>query len=268
MKITYLSPLSCGNAIRLVVQPTLGEKRWRVLRKEVDDFSGQDDPSAFVVHDGGESFLTDSRLIVNGVAYFYVAYGLDAAGVWWGSGVRSAVPQATFTDLGIDVQEIVRERIEVTLASMIERSMVVVSQPSIPVMSIPFYTQGGALPVVTVLYGGGSSVVRGVGELMSDDDDLGWVTAVTLEISLWTLNAQERNALRRALETAIAANLGVFEDQGIMLPEVQAVQDMEDTQSMNAPIYQTVIRFGCQVATAVTDEYGVISDVISTILEE
>lgn len=277
MQFNLVNQISCGNAVRFIVSATVNEARWRLLRKEAGTgvtFTGQDDPAAFLVHDGGERFLTDSRLLVNDIPYIYALYGLVDS-VWGDPVLTTVTPSATFDDLSLDVQEIVRERIEVTLHSMIQRAQITLSKSAVPVMSIPFYTQGGDFPVVTVLYGNGSSTVRGLGEQLSQDESdgsdwigsQGWLSSVTLEISAWSLNAHERNILRKALEAVIAANLGVLEEQGLNMIEVQSIQDTEDTQSMNAPIYQTTLRLSCQVAVAVSDGYGSFVDVTANRIE-
>lgn len=273
MKFNLLQPISCGNAVRLVVQPTGNETRWRLLRKETNVFTGHDDPAAFVVHDGASRFLTDARLLVNGVAYHYALYGY-AAGSWGVPVMASVVPEALFEDASVDPQELVRERVDVTLHSMIQRGLVQLSRSNVAVMSIPFYTQGGELPVVTVLYGNGSATGHALGEQMSTDEfdgsdfigTQGWHESISLEVSAWSLNAQERNTIRKALQAVIAANLGIFAESGLMNFEVQSVQDTEDTQSMNAPIYQTVIRVGCQAVCAVTEVDGSFTSVSTTSL--
>lgn len=260
MKFNLIQSVSCGNAVRLVVQPTAGETRWRILRKETNDFTGQADLAAFLVHDGTDRFLTDARLLVNGVIYHYALYGY-AMGVWGAPVISVATPNATFEDLSIDAQELVRERVDVTLHSMIQRRQIAISKTTVPVMSIPFYQQGMDLPVVTVLFGGGSATGHALGEQVSGEYEdggvwqiaQGWLENITLEISVWSLNATERNTLRRALEAVIAANLGILEEQGLNMLEVNSVQDTEDFQSMNTPIYQTVIRLGCQVSTSVSE---------------
>lgn len=257
----------------MVVEAPAGVGKWRVLRNETGVFSGALDPSAFLVHDGDERFLTDYRFLVNGVVYFYAVYGLVSVGVWSPPVIGSATPQALFEDLSIDAQEVVRDRLEVALQSLIQRGRLAITKPTVPVMSIPFYSQGGDLPVVTVLYASGASVVHGVGEKLSQNstdgvtwvDAQGWHESVSLEISAWSFNAQERNVLRRALEASIAVNLDIFSDAGLNMPEVQSVQDTEDTQSMNAPVYQTVIRFNCQVIVAVSEVDGVINTVFADI---
>ena len=276
MRFIFTEPLSCGNAVRFILAPTANDARWRLLRKEAGvgvTFSGQDDPAAFVAYDGAERFLTDARLLINGVSYVYALYGLT--GIVWGDPVYTTVtPGATFEDMSLDVQELVRERIDVTLHSMIARSQIVLSKSTVPVMSIPFYTQGGEFPVVTVLYGSGSSSTRGLGEMLSQDESdgtswvgsQGWHSSVTLEISAWSLNAEERNTLRKALQAAIAANLYVLEEAGLNMVEVQSVQDTEDTQSMNAPVYQTTLRLSCQSVVAVTEVDGFVVDVSANVL--
>lgn len=270
MKINLIQPISCGNAVRLVVNPTVGETRWRLLRKESPDITSPDDPSAFVVHDGAERFLTDARLLVNGVTYHYALYGWDGT-QWLSPATGFVTPQSLFTDPTIDAQELVRERIDVTLHAMMARGLVALSKPSVPVMSIPFYQQGTDLPVVTVLFGGGSPAAHALGNMVGSDEFdgtefvgmSGWHQSVSLEISAWSLNAQERNALRVALTACVTANLDIFESLGLSLVELQSVQDSEDFQSMNVPVYQTVLRLGCQVVVAVTDvESGFAGDIL------
>lgn len=279
MKFNSLQSLGCGNAIRIIVESTAGESRWRVLRKESNDFSGANDPAAFLVHDGAERFLTDARLLVNGVTYFYAIFG-RIADSWSLPVVRSIAPVATFDDASVDVQELVRERLDLTLNSMIARGKLPLTKPTLSVMSIPFYTQGGEFPVVTVLFGGSSPVVRSLGDVVGSDVFIdggitelqGWLSSVSVEVTAWSLNAEERNILRKAIEAAVASNLHVFDDLGLQMFEVQSVQDSEDTQSMNAPVYQTTLRLGCTAVTATTDEFGIIATVevggVSTVLPD
>jgi len=272
MMIDLIQPIGCGNAVRLIVRPEHDVVRWRVLRKESNSFLGHDDPSAFLVYDGAEIFLTDARHLVNGVLYFYAVYGCADDGVWESApAIGSATPNATFDDISPDAQELVREKVEATLNGMVQRGHLALGVASVPVMSIPFYTQGGSLPVVTVIFASGSSSARAIGEIVGDDvfDDptwfgtQGWIENVTLEISAWSLNASERNILRRGIQASIAANLEVFESLGLHTVEVQGVSDSEDT-SMNAPIYQTMMRLNCQVVVAVSDEDGFINSVVAT----
>ena len=269
MKFNLIQPIECGNAVRLVVQSTAGEARWRVLRKEANTFTAYNDPAAYVVHDGNERFLTDARLLVNGAPYFYALYGYDGT-AWLAPVIATVTPQSTFaTDAILDAQEIVRERVDVTLHSMISRGLVALSKTTVPVMSIPFYQQGTDLPVVTVLFGGATPATHGIGNDMATEAKAGdqwvgyqgWHQIVNLDITAWSLNAQERNALRVALETVIAANLDIFDSLGLNLIDVQNVQDSEDFQSMNVPIYQTVLRIGCQIVVAVTEAGGSLGDI-------
>jgi hypothetical protein len=181
------------------------------------------------------------------------------------SEVQSATPALDFEDQSVDAQEIVRERLDLALNNMILSGRLQLTMPSIPVLSIPFYSQDTQLPVVTVLFGGGSSVTHGLGELVGVETDVsssvGWLQSVSLDISVWSLNADERNTLRRGLLAAVAANLDVFSEAGLNMPEVQSVSDTEDFQSMNAPVYQTQMRFGCQVTVSVSDGFDLFAGV-------
>jgi hypothetical protein len=270
MKFNLIQPVGCGNAVRIIVEQTHGEQTWRVLRKESVEFAGPNDPAAFLVYEGPDRNITDARMLVNGVTYYYALYGYINGGLSSLVAIHDVVPNATFDDLSVDAQEIIRDRLDTTLNSMILRGKLAISKSSIAVTSIPFYSQGSELPVVTVLFSGGSSSIRGMGDLIAQNDFVGdacidsqgWLSAVSLDVTAWSLNAAERNSLRRGLEAALAANLSVFDDLGLQMLEVNSVQDMEDMQSMNVPVYQTIFRLGCTVAVAVTDEYSLITDVL------
>ena len=269
MRIQYINPVSCGNAIKLIVQPTVGEVSWKILRKETNDFTGQDDPAAYLVYEGNYGTHTDCRMLVNGVAYFYKVYGQSSTGAWSESTSATATPNATFVDNSTDAQEFVRERIDDALVSMIARGLLSISRPVVPVQSIPFYTQGTEFPVVTVLYSNGASADRAAGdEVSSGDGGLvsfdGWYCRVSLEVSVWSLNAQERNVLRKAVQTAIATNLALFGEYGLDLFEVHSIADEEDVSSMNAPIYKTLFHIVCQVLISTADQYSAISSVTVT----
>lgn len=260
MKLIHSQALSCGNATRLTIRPTRGESRWRVLRKGANEFSGWDDPSAMLISDASELQVTDAFALTNGVTYWYAIYGF-LNGVWDSEPVAVGLaPEASFSDETPDAQEMVRSRLDATLNAMIARGALPVGTPQLQVLSIPFYTQGGNLPVVTVLYEGGGQTERAIGDQIDPgayDLDAswvgqqGWIQSVRLSITAWSLNAQERNVLRRGIGAAIAANLTLLEDLGLMMFEVQSVQDVEDTQSMNAPVYQTTYMVGCQVISSV-----------------
>lgn len=276
MQILMLNTPSCGNAVKLVLAPTAGETRWRVLRKESPTFSGRDDPAAFLVHEGSERYLTDSRMLVNGVAYHYCVFGEALPGVWAASAVMAATPSMGFDDGSVDAQEVVRDRLDVTLNNMIQAGRLPLSVQSIPVLSIPFYSQDTPMPVVTVLFGGGSPVAHGLGDQLGSGEGFdgafesmsGWLQSVSLDVAIWSLNAAERNAMRRGVQAAVAANLGVFGAAGLDLFEVQSVSDSEDVQSMNAPVYQTTMRLGCHVAVGVTERDGVFDDQILVNLKD
>jgi hypothetical protein len=101
--IWLIQPLSIGNALRILISPPNSAARWKLLRRDVEDFSGEADPLALVVHEGTDKAVTDFRGLLNGEQVFYKLY-LLINGVWEdGGAIATAVPGATVADLGPDV---------------------------------------------------------------------------------------------------------------------------------------------------------------------
>jgi hypothetical protein len=98
--IWLIQPLSVGNALRILISPPNSAARWKLLRRDVEDFSGEADPLALVVYEGTDKAVTDFKGLLNGEQVFYKLY-LLINGVWEDGGpIASAVPGATMEDLG------------------------------------------------------------------------------------------------------------------------------------------------------------------------
>ena len=273
MRIAYAQPLPSGNAAQIILNPAPGEVSWRVLRKVGDPlttaFSGPTDPAGLQVYDGNSRYINDFLGMVNGQPHCYAIFPRNAAGAYVAPIAYAAVtPSQDFSDTSVDVQELVRVRIEAVLAAMTNSGALVLSTPSIPVLSIPFYNQTTPLPVVTVLLGSDGSDTRSLGDALGAGEfdgvgwtgSDGWLSKVGIDICAWSLNGEERNELRKAIKAAVIASLGFFDDAGMVQVDLQ-LRDEEDFQSMNAPIFKTVGSFTCQAPSSVSTRSGWIATV-------
>lgn len=271
--INLIQSLSVGNALRLFITPPASAVYWRVLRRTQDLFTGPDDAGAVLVDEGNDNVLLDATGLVNGMPYFYRAYYWDGA-AWSGSATVSATPVATYDDPSVDVLSTVRERVLDGLAIEVQRGHLKLppNKAQIDVINaLPMYDDS-AFPVVTVHLESESPAVRSIGEELGEDEETdagweeneGWLARAMINIVGWSLNSDERIALRIALRRILVANLGVFNDLGLQQVEFD-VMDNEDVQSYPAPVYQAMCRFTCLVAVSVTSAQPKITDVQVTL---
>ena len=273
MTIAMITRPAAGNALRVFLQPPTGASHWRLLRKLTNDFVGEADPAAALVHDGRERCVLDADALENGVLYFYRAYyrvGL----AWMASNVSSTTPTASYEDLSVDVQTIVRDRLAAGLAVELARGRLTHEDGAIPVLTAPPATDQARWPLVTIHMSNEDPSQRHIGEQAgSDEFDVdadkwqsaeGWLAKTQLSIVGWSLNSDERLELRKALRRIVIANLEVFESHGFVNVEFSQ-QDMEDFESYNAPVYQAACTFYCMAPVAVGSTADVIRDVTQQI---
>ncbi|MFZ4538512.1 hypothetical protein [Propionivibrio sp.] len=245
--ITLAQPLPTGNATRLMLNPPAGATRCVLLRKTADTFTAWNDTGAVVVYDGPpERAVLDWSGLVNGIPYFYVLYSLVAA-VWQASASRSVTPAAIDSDLSVDVLSIVRERIDLGLQVEVTRGNLNNKNGRIQVLTAPPLYDNLAWPVVTVHVNSDSSSDRALGEMMAEDvfnsdsfeweSSEGWLSKWSIGISGWSLNPDERIALRKAIKRIVLGNLPIFNDAGMMMIDLSQ-QDAEDFERYSAPVYQ------------------------------
>jgi hypothetical protein len=86
-----------------------------------------------------------------------------------------------------------------------------------------------------------------------------------LQVIGWSLNADERIALRKAIRRIVAANLGVF-DEALLLQVEFSQQDIEDFSTYPAPLYQTMGTFSCLTPVAVNTPRHPVTSVTSTVI--
>lgn len=258
MKIAYAAPLPSGNAAQIIITPQAGEVSWRVLRKvgamDSTNFSGPDDPSAMLIHDGNSRTINDFLGLVNGSPHTYIVYPFDANGALMPLFAKATIiPNQDFEDTSVDVQEVVRGRIESVLTTMIAKGQLPITANQISVLSIPFGSQNTPIPIVTVLLGSDVSDTRAIGDGLGAglpvdavgwDESDGWLSRVSIDLCIWSLNPEERNDLRRAVKAAIVSSLGHFDDAGMVQIDLH-LRDEEDCESMNAPLYKTTGVLSC-----------------------
>ena len=267
MSIAIIRALPIGNALQIYLQPPAGAEYWRILRKDADTFSGPDDTSAVVVHDGNNKMVVDDQAVANGAAYWYRAYYWTGS-AWSASASESASAAATYRDESIDAIEILRDRIEAGLKIEVQRGMLKHERGRIPVLLAPPVFENSVFPIVTLHLQADSSTDRSAGEMKFPDvktEDVftegeGWLAQTSITVMGWSTNPDERHALRRSLKRIIVGNLPVFDYHGMVTVDFHQ-QDVEDFQSYNAPVYQTMGSFTCRTPTLVSDDVNGINDV-------
>lgn len=257
--ISLVYALPAGRALRLLVSPPLGTTEWLVLRKESPDFTGHDDPAAVPVPKDSERGALDVYGLMDGVTYYYQAWYFDGA-AWSSSGVKHGIPLTGFVDASIDVLGFLRERMEHGLAFYVARGDLVHENGYIPVLTSPPMFGHVPMPLVTCHLTDDSSAERGLGDsLLGDRVDAvsgritetdGWLSRYVINVIAWSLNADERAALRRAMKAIVMSCLPVFDSVGMQQPDF-SLSDTEDFESFNAPLFQSVGTFACVAPSAI-----------------
>jgi len=276
--ITMIFALAVGNALRIMMMVPAGSLRWVVLRGTTSAFSGWNDPSAVTVYDGDDSStVLDVTGLVNGTVYYYgMFYTLDGTS-WTASAIVAATPNAIYTEASSDVQEVVRERLLIGLANELLAGRVKKKDGEIQVLNAPPVYENTTFPVVSVHMDSESPVNRAIGEAIGGEyvdaagnvfDGEGWWVRVTLTITAWLLNGDDRIDFRKALRRLIIANLPVFDDAGMVEIEFSA-QDTEDFESFDSPIYMNNCTLTCLAPVNIVHEVPAITAVnVNVIFED
>lgn len=273
--ISLAQPLAAGTAVRLILAPPQGALWTRVLRRTSDAFTDPDDAGAVIVADRTtDHAVLDITGLVNGVAYWWKAYHRMPGNAWLATDSISATPRATFVGDDIDPQVLVRDRIAASLAEEVRRGALRPPSGKIPVTTAPFAAlEGITLPCVSVHLDTEGTSDRAIGEVFEPDAEQdpgpGWYETEAVQVRTQlsivgvSLNPDERLALRRALQRAVLANLGVFSDCGLSHIDFSQT-DTEEFGDKNAALYLTGGAFSCLSVAAVRGEAGEVVDVTST----
>lgn len=273
--IALLHRLPVGNAVRVLLMPPPGAVSWRVLRKGADTIVGPDDDEALTVFEGIDRSFLDATWLENGVTAYYQPFYRTSGG-WASAPAVSITPAATFSDASADPQRLVRDRLELGLRAYVARGDLAHEMGFIPVLTAPPLLEEIRLPVVTVELASAPDAQRFIGNAVGLDQvdaDAGqWTFAegifsrTQLEITAWSLNSDERIALRRALRMLLLGNEPVFGDAGLAEVEVSALSDLNDFESYHAPIYRTACTFNCLAPVVLNSQEPVaVRDVVSTL---
>jgi hypothetical protein len=259
--ITFVQPMPIGNAVRVLFAPPDDAVAWKILRKTSDTFSGHADPDAGVVYDGDENSVIDVAGLINGTAYYYKPYYMDASDQWSTDVSVTCTPSPTAALRGPDPQALVRERLELGLRVEVEAGRLMHDNGYVPCLTAPPTFEGTKFPIVTVRVESLSRAESGVGEMVASDeydvasDDWteseGFLARVQLQIGTWVVgNVDVRNALRKAVIKVLLGNIPVFYDQGLSMVEVSQ-SDLEDFETYETAMFQTVSTFTCLAPIAV-----------------
>lgn len=269
-----LQTLPVGNAVRVFITPPAGAQIWRVLRRTADAFTGPNDVGAVVVVDEStDNVVLDVTALENGTEYFYRDYSTTNGGVTWAdSGASlSTTPVADYQGDDIDAQELVRDRLILGMAVEVQRGALVPSTGKIPVVTAPFALMDGiTFPCVSVHMDSTGPAERALGEDVLNEfvdhetgaisEAEGWLARWRIGVVGVSLNPDERIALRKAIRRVIQANLGVFDNAGLI--QIQFSQsDSEENLGDNARLYRTDGVFECLSPAFVTDAGPVVVDV-------
>lgn len=262
--IHMVQPLSVGNALRLYLEPPAGAVRWKILRKGSDSFSGPADESAAVIYEGNERVVVDARYLTNDVRAFYRPY-YTTDGINWTAGpTASGTPAATYEEQSSDVLALLRERLESGLQVEVQRGNLVNDLGYIQVYAAaPSLERDLTFPLVTLHLDSEDPSVRGIGEALGTDDfdaigddwteSEGWLADVRISVIGWSLNADERIELRKAIRRIVIANLSVFAGEGWQQVNLSLQDNDAISGEYPAPIYQVVGSFTCLAPAVVAN---------------
>lgn len=266
--VSFIEQISAGNALRVFVQPPAGAVRWRVLRASSSAIPAFDFAGAAVVLDGDDASVLDTDQLVNATPVWYRAFYLMADGSWQATPAKSAVPASTFINHSCDVVEVVRARLDAGFAALVARAEITPDAGFIPVLIASPQFEGARFPLVTVHLGSDGPGERGVGESFgadeaSDDgifESEGWLSRVLVTVMVWSLNVDERKLMRRLLKAVLMANLGVFDDAGMVQIDL-TFSDQDDFASYPAPLYQVAGTLSCLAPSSIATRVPVVADV-------
>lgn len=253
--ISSVHALAVGNALVVRLSPPAGARLWRLLRKDTDTISGEADPSALVVFEGEDLSVLDHAFLKNGTPYFYRPFYM-VDGAWVPGNSASGTPAANYEDQTQDVLDVLRDRIEAGLRIEVERKNLRPDAKFIQVVTAPPPIDHNLrLPLVSIHLDSDDPRDRAIGDdiggigmdPIADEwlDEGGWITAVSISVTGWSLNPDERKELRKALRRVIVANLAVFASHGF--DEVNFSQRDEDMLSgeQGANLYLAACTFSC-----------------------
>lgn len=249
MPITYLEPISAGNAVRVYMEPPAGAQTWRVLRRTADVFTGADDDGAVLVADDStDNVILDLKALVNGTTYFYRMYTWDGI-AWTATPSAKVIPAASYQGDTVDPLKIIGSRIEAGLAVEVLRGVLMPQTGVVPVFTAPYVLSDQiSFPCITLHLDNESPAERGIGDDpvgathtgagLGWNEYQGWLARSQINIAGVSRSSEERHQLRRALVRILQANLTVFAQLGLNQVEF-TFADSEELTDKAAPLFLT-----------------------------
>jgi len=264
--------LPAGNAVRLHIRPPAGTTSCTLLRRLDDQFIGTVDPEAatLAAWDGDASVvLVDTANLTNGTPYFWRVYYAPSDTF----STTSATPDASYAGTGPDAVSVLMDRLRQGLAVEAARGALHPKSGAIPVQNAPPLWDQTPFPVVTAHLVSSEPDSRGLGEVLNPDvigdDEVasmeGWLERTSITIVGWSLNPDERIALRRAIKRILQANWPVFDALGLGLID-WTQRDHEEMERFAAPVFQVLTDFRCVSAAGVTSGTPKIRDINSQVV--
>jgi hypothetical protein len=277
-----IEPIAAGNALRIFTAPMAGADYWRVLKKATNEFLDVDDTvDALVAYEGSEAVFIDAdyNSLPNDIAVFYRIYYHFEGDAWVSGNIISGTPSARYIDKSVDVMGFVRGRIEAGLKVECERENFQTELGYIQVYTAPPSLEQGILfPCVTMSVEHDNIAERGIGEDPIGDyyDDVedehlagdGWLSSVSLSITGWSLNSDERVELRKALKRVITANLAIFDYVGIQQVDLSLSDVDAISGEFDAPLYQVNCTMSCVAPVFIARSYSNPAETINEISVE
>lgn len=265
--IQFLHALPCGNAASITLDPH--GIPWVLLRRTDDEFTGYPDTDAVVVRSGdgteGSHTIIDYTGLTNGEMVWYQMW--FEGDPWYSVEDPESVTPAYETHPGFQIPDpvtLVRQRLELGIAAEVAAGELTHPRGKIDILRSPPIIDNVVFPCITVLLESTTPEERGIGEIVIPDffaeaDDrwesyTGWLDRTRIQIGVWSLNAEERDDVRRAVQKILTTNLPVFDDAGLLLIEFPPSEQF-DPASFGVPVYQSVFSFSCLHPSLVRDRY-------------
>ena len=258
--ISMVQPLHVGNALRLFLKPPARATHWVVLRGTTPDLE-MGAPDATEVYKGDEAIFIDTHYVVNGIPLRYRPfYFVDGAYVPSAGGY--GIAESLYVEKTTDVLSFVRERLELGLRIECDRGVLAPELGYVQVINAaPALDESIRFPVVTVHLESDDPTEHGIGEMLAADafnadsnawdESEGWMSAARITVIGWSLNSDERIALRQAIRRVLIANLPLFADRGWLKVEF----GQQDVDSVNGefpvPMFQSLGNFTCEAPVVV-----------------
>lgn len=274
--ISMVQPLPVGNALRLFLEPPAAATVWRVLRKGSDTFTGPDDAGAIVAYEGDSKVFLDVAFLQNSVMAFYRPYYSSDGGLTWVDGpTSSGTPAADYEEATTDALDLLRARLEAGLKVECDRGNFATQNGYIQVVNAsPSLERDLEFPLVTLHLESEDPVVRGLGEDIAGDqfdgiggawvDGEGWISDVRITLIGWSLNADERSELRKAIRRVVLANGPVFAEFGIVMPSLSLSDNDAVSGEYPAPMYQVMGTFTCQAPVRVISTFSSVVEAVAS----